>query len=140
MIGTTADMLQVTGAAGPWLALALVLLGIASRIARAARNSARAQGERIGALEKQAESEKLRRQQVEAHLMGLGIRLPWWPADGRPAPSYEPYSGPGPWPEDGVPLPYDEEEDGYRDGPETNASPRIPPLPAFPRHRRSTSA
>jgi hypothetical protein len=139
MLDAIREALQETNNGPSWLALAVVLLGIASRVARAARQSAVRQGERIGQLEKRADSERLRRQQVEAHLTGLGIRLPWWPADGRPAPTYEPYSGPGPWPQDGVPLPYDDEDQDEGDPP-TAEGLRIPPLPDWPRHRRSTPA
>lgn len=141
MIGTVADALQVTGAAGPWLALALVLLGIASRVARSARASARRQGERIGALELRADSERIRRQQVEDELRRRGVRLPWWPADGRPQYDPPPAYRDDEDQDDGRRYSLQEIEDSaYRDGPETAESPRIPPLPDFPRHRRSTSA
>lgn len=65
-----------------WIALALTLLGIVWRVARAARASAQRQGERIGELEKRAALERTRRLQVESVLIDDGLRLPYWPPDG----------------------------------------------------------
>lgn len=75
-----------------WIALAVTLLGIAWRVARGARASAQRQGERIGQLERRADLEQTRRQQIESELIDDGLRLPFWPPDGpierqlRPAP------------------------------------------------------
>lgn len=142
MLPNIADALQVAGAAGPWLALALVLLGIAARIARNARASATRQGERIGELERRADSERDRRRQVEALLLDLAVPLPYWPPDGPDQPrhrrerTFAPYSEPGPWADDGVPLPDDE--------PMTDFAPERVPVPPLPegfgaRHRRTAS-
>lgn len=66
----------------PWLlALAVLVLVAAAGIGRRLFASQRAQGARIGALERRADSERTRRRQVEAELVELGIPLPYWPDD-----------------------------------------------------------
>jgi hypothetical protein len=155
MLPTVAEALQAAGAAGPWLALALVLLGIAGRIARAARRSAVLQGQRIGELERVTNSEKTRRQQVESVLRDLGVPLPYWPPDGPLQPfdrrifggaASSSWSSQEDFPDSGKPRderrPADVDEDLADEDPET-AVRRIP-VPPLPdelgaRHRRTAN-
>lgn len=127
-MSTIADLLQVS-TVGPWVAAAAVLLTLAWRVAKAQRESARRQGERIGALERGAGEERVRRQQVEAVLCDLGVPLPFWPPDGpdqprprRPAPRRL----------------EDDLEELEEDATYTRERPSVPPLDyaAVARHRR----
>lgn len=94
----TAELATLAAAGLPeWGALAVTLLGIAWRVAHNARASARAQGERIGALEQRSRSTELRRYQVEAALLRAGVALPAWPD--------------GPHPRDLDPPAFDEDAD-----------------------------
>jgi hypothetical protein len=61
------------------LLLAVVLLLAAAQVGRRLFGSLQRQGERIGALEQGARATELRRYQVEATLLGLGVPLPPWP-------------------------------------------------------------
>lgn len=129
MLSTTADLFQLAGGAGPWFALALVLLGIAARVARSQRQSATRQGERIGALERRADAERDRRLQVEAALIEYGIPLPWWPADGPQQHRRRTFA------------PYDDDDQADEYDPRTSETPRVPPIPPLPErmaaHRRT---
>jgi hypothetical protein len=136
-----------SGGGGPWwLSLAAVLLGIAGRVARNARRSAFRQGERLGELERRADSERTRRQQVESLLIGLGVPLPYWPPDGplqprdRRSSGWTPSSAAGPQ-EDFRSDDLDDDDD-LADDPETAV--RRVPVPPLPdalgaRHRRTAA-
>jgi hypothetical protein len=122
--------------AGPWFAIALVLLSIAGRVAVNQRRSATGQGQRIGRLETIVETERTRRRQVEAELVACGIPLPFWPPD--PLPPNLRHRATDPRGRVDV----DVDEDLDDDEPLTAERPRIPvpPLPAGlgRAHRRRT--
>lgn len=116
----------------PALALAVVALlaalwtfrqsrrAIAEAEARAGVSAVR-QGKRIGALEKGHGLLDMRRRITEDELLDYGIRLSYWPPDGHPE----------------ARPPLERDEDRAEDAePATEARPSIPPLPAYPHHRR----
>jgi hypothetical protein len=92
MLGDVLDLVKLTVAA-PWIAATVVSLvtcawlyrqyrrGLTDLDARLSLSAAR-QGERLGKLEKVSELLALRRRQVEAELIDLGVDLPYWPPDG----------------------------------------------------------
>lgn len=129
MLSTAADLTQLAQLA-PWLAVGIVCLGAAVWVYRQQRRSARDQGERLGELERRAESERDRRRQVEAVLIDLGVPLPWWPPDGPDAPRARLR-----WRED-----EDQADDPDRLSPETEVRrvpvPPLPDSPTLARHRR----
>jgi hypothetical protein len=136
MLSTAADLVSLAAAA-PWLAVAVLSLLLCLWVYRQGRRglaelrkdcagSARAQGERIGQLERDVDLLSVRRRQIEAALEDDGLRLPWWPPD-------------GPRPRDIV-----REDRGPAEPYTTEASSPLPPVPPFPedeaarlaRHRR----
>lgn len=140
------DLSGLSAAAGPWFALALVLLSIAGRVAVNQRRSATGQGQRIGRVEGIVEAERTRRRQVEAELIACGIPLPYWPSDPLPPnlryrdrrSSGDEAARAADGQED---FRSDVDEDLDYDEPLTTEQPRIPvpPLPAGigSRHRRT---
>jgi hypothetical protein len=92
MLSTAVDLAQLAQAA-PWLAVGLLALSASAWVYRQGRlsrkaaeersqASARAQGKRLGDLERQVGMLDLRRRQVEYALLDGGVDLPYWPADG----------------------------------------------------------
>lgn len=75
---TLADGLQL---AGVLVTAAGLLLTAAGAVARRQTQSARAQGARIGRLERMAVLERVRRVQVEKVLRACDVYVPPWPLD-----------------------------------------------------------
>lgn len=75
---TVSDVLQL---AGVLVTAAGLLLTAAGAVARRQLQSARAQGARIGRLERMTVLERVRRIQVEQVLRELNVYVPPWPLD-----------------------------------------------------------
>lgn len=81
-MATLGDVLGSLRTDSPWLlVLAVALLSAAGAVGRRVTGSIGRIGARVGELEAVARSERNRRRQVEAELVALGIRLPYWPED-----------------------------------------------------------
>jgi hypothetical protein len=78
---TVSDAVQL---AGVLVTAAGLLLTAAGTVARRQLQSARAQGARIGRLERNAVLERVRRVQTERVLRSLDVYVPPWPLDDEP--------------------------------------------------------
>lgn len=114
-------------------AVGLLARWLAASLWRALRAGLTRQGERLGALEDKvaelradARIEGVRRFQLEATLLRAGFPLPPWPDSPDVDRDFLDRGG----------IPDDFLDRGIPD--DTRAAPSIPPLPEFPRHRRSS--
>lgn len=138
----------------PFTAWVLVALVILAGVAKSWQNRPQKQrttnakfGQRLQAVEQLQALEVVRRLQVEDELRALGVRLPFWPGDPVPDQSPAPQIRSENMTRPPAPRPPaeqldDDDLDGWPphdDEPMTVARVAVPPIPAYPRHRRSTT-